>query len=50
MIWIQMGRLAILSCPQGRIDETNQEQTKNIAEHTDLIHARILQNSFFTIG
>lgn len=28
-----MGILAILSCPQGRIDETKAEQTRNLPEH-----------------
>jgi hypothetical protein len=29
-----MGRLPILPCPQGRIDETNKEQTRTITERT----------------
>ncbi len=33
MRWIQMGTLVILWCPQGRIDETKTEQTRNIPEH-----------------
>lgn len=28
-----MGWVVIPPCPQGRIDETNTEQTGNIAEH-----------------
>lgn len=28
-----MGTLVILWCPQGRIDETKTEQTRNIPEH-----------------
>ena len=31
-----MGRLLILPCPQGRIDETNWEQTRNITERAIL--------------
>lgn len=50
MLWIQMGRLANLSCPQGRIDETNQEQTQNRPEHFGQNFPQTLQTSFFTIG
>ena len=32
MAWIHMGDQMILWCPQGRIDETLQEQNKNIPE------------------
>ena len=28
-----MGGVVILWCPQGRIDETNTEQIRNIPEH-----------------
>lgn len=31
-----MGRLPILCCPQGRIDETYKEQTRNITERAIL--------------
>lgn len=31
-----MGRQMILSCPQGRIDETYTEQIGNIAEHVSV--------------
>lgn len=30
-----MGSLVILCCPQGRIDETNPEQTRNLSERID---------------
>lgn len=36
MPWIQMGAQMILPCPQGYIRETNPEQTKNIAERSDI--------------
>lgn len=31
-----MGAQMILPCPQGRIDETFQEQNNNIAEHANM--------------
>ena len=50
MNWIQMGPLGILSCPQGRIDETNQEQTGNFSEHLAIKSESTLQTLVFTIG
>ncbi len=50
MDWIQMGALGNLLCPQGRIDETNQEQTENSSEHGSHAVFLFVQTSFFTIG